>query len=90
MQSENVFQHILANGCDDGFIPAESAQSTEAQPGSPAKVAVMAARVLQGQELFQDGDVTVLPDEFERCLDTLTDRVRHKVHTGRKANRRAI
>ena len=40
---------------------------TMAQPGSEEKISIMTARVRDGEKLWSDDDVTVLPDRLEQC-----------------------
>lgn len=54
---ENVLQYILRNpmGCK-GFEPEGEGQSVDHQPGSRAKMDVLAKRVLAGEPLWHDED----------------------------------
>ncbi len=48
-----------------GWEPEVEADPTDAQPGSDEKLALLAARVENGQPLWHDGDATALPSVGE-------------------------
>ena len=63
----NLHDHIATHRTEYGFRTKRVPNSTSAQPGSSEKVSVMTARVENGEQLFSDEDLTVLPDRLELC-----------------------
>jgi hypothetical protein len=54
-----VFRNALEAadvGADGAFSPVEPERPTDARPGSPAKLAAMAARIEAGEELWHEED----------------------------------
>ena len=52
----SVFAHLWRNGDDEDFIPAPASRPTTVLPGTAAKISVMAARVLAGEECHHPHD----------------------------------
>jgi len=54
----NVFEAILEMGHDEDFVPVvdDNFTATDAPAGSPEKIEILAARVLNGQPLWHDDD----------------------------------
>ena len=54
----NVFEAILECGHDEDFAPSSTDEfnATDAPAGSPAKIDILAERVLRGEPLWHDED----------------------------------
>lgn len=55
----NLFGYIVWHGDDYGFKPRPASKPTTARPGTKDKVAVLAARVVAGEELWHPADVVI-------------------------------
>jgi len=52
----SLLAHLVRVGEDTGFRPAVPAAPTQTEPGSPDKVEVLAARLLDGEDLWHRDD----------------------------------
>ena len=55
----NVFDWIVLHETSDGFKPRPASQPTTARPGTAEKIAVLAARLEAGEELWHADDATL-------------------------------
>lgn len=84
---DTVFDAIAQLGHDEDYRPPNAAWPTNARPGTPEKLAIIAARVQSGQPLFVDGDAHCKAertyrdddDEVQRQLRRLLDEMSQKV-----------
>jgi hypothetical protein len=55
--AKNVIEHILLHGDESGFHPTPASEPCQAYPGTLDKLNTLSQRVLNGQELHQEGDL---------------------------------
>ena len=60
-QPDTVFHHILTRRSDRLFVPRGWPLPTNANPGTPEKIAILSARLESGAELHHPDDMELVP-----------------------------
>jgi hypothetical protein len=64
----NLLEHLRRYGDDWDFVPPHQPAPTQAEPGSREKIAVMAARVLAGEEIHHERDERLQAPHWVRII----------------------
>ena len=64
----NLLQYLRRHGSDHKFEPAPPSCPTKAMPGSRDKVAIMAARLLAGEDIHHEQDERIQAPHWTRII----------------------